>query len=48
MEELAGDPARCRSLGLAACRRVREEFTWSSKTERIVGMYRQTLEGTQA
>jgi glycosyltransferase involved in cell wall biosynthesis len=43
MEELAGDPARCRALGAAACRRVREEFTWEAKAERIVGMYRQVL-----
>jgi glycosyltransferase involved in cell wall biosynthesis len=44
MEELAGDPERCRALGAAACRRVREEFTWQAKAERIVGMYRQVLQ----
>lgn len=39
MEALAGDSERCRSLGAAACRRVREEFTWSTKAARLVGMY---------
>jgi len=43
MEELAGDPVRCRAKGLAACRRVREEFTWTVKADRIVAMYRQVL-----
>ena len=43
MEGLAADPARCRAMGAAACRRVREHFTWDVKAERIVEMYRQTL-----
>ncbi len=43
MEELAGDAGRCRSLSREACRRVREEFTWSTKAGRIMEMYRQIL-----
>lgn len=45
MEELAADPGRCRALGNRACQRVREEFTWSAKAEKIVQFYRQTLKG---
>src|SRR4029453_414159 len=36
LEGLAGDPARCRELGRAACRRVREEHVWSAKAGRLV------------
>jgi glycosyltransferase involved in cell wall biosynthesis len=43
MEELAGDAARCRRLSQEACRRIREEFTWSTKAGRLVEMYRQIL-----
>jgi glycosyltransferase involved in cell wall biosynthesis len=43
MERQAADPARCRAMGAAACRRVREHFTWEVKAERIVEMYRETL-----
>jgi glycosyltransferase involved in cell wall biosynthesis len=43
MEALAGDPDRCRALGVAACRHVREEFVWSTKAARIVDFYRQIL-----
>jgi glycosyltransferase involved in cell wall biosynthesis len=43
MQELAGDPDRCRALGRAACQRVRDEFTWSAKAARVVEMYRQIL-----
>ncbi len=43
MEELVGDPARCRALGQAACQRIRTEFTWTAKAARIVAMYRQVL-----
>ncbi len=45
MEELAGDTARCRALGQAACQRIRDEFTWSTKAGRIVEMYGQVLAG---
>jgi glycosyltransferase involved in cell wall biosynthesis len=45
MEALAGDPDRCRALGATACRRVREEFTWSTKAARIVDFYHQILGG---
>ena len=44
MEELAGDPARCRELGRAACRRVRQEFTWSAKADRVIAVYHEVLE----
>jgi glycosyltransferase involved in cell wall biosynthesis len=43
MEALAGDPELCRAMGAAACRRVRDEFTWDVKAGRIVNMYRDTL-----
>jgi glycosyltransferase involved in cell wall biosynthesis len=45
LEGLAGDPERCRHLGAAAARRVREEFTWSAKAATLVGMYREVLGG---
>jgi glycosyltransferase involved in cell wall biosynthesis len=43
MERLVADPARCRAMGAAACRRVRDHFTWDVKAERIVQMYKETL-----
>jgi glycosyltransferase involved in cell wall biosynthesis len=43
MEALAGDPARCRSMGQAACQHIRQEFVWSTKAARIVEMYREVL-----
>jgi glycosyltransferase involved in cell wall biosynthesis len=43
MEELATDPERCRALGKRACERVREEFTWDVKANRIAEMYRQLV-----
>ena len=43
MEQLAGDPARCRRLGENACRRVRNEFTWAAKARRIVEIYHEVL-----
>jgi glycosyltransferase involved in cell wall biosynthesis len=43
MEALARDPEHCRAMGAAACRRVREEFVWSTKAARIVDFYRQIL-----
>jgi glycosyltransferase involved in cell wall biosynthesis len=43
MEALAGDPELCRAMGAAACRRVRDEFTWDVKAGRIAEMYRDTL-----
>jgi glycosyltransferase involved in cell wall biosynthesis len=43
MAALAGDPARCRALGGAACRRVAAEFTWTAKAGRLVEMYRRVL-----
>jgi glycosyltransferase involved in cell wall biosynthesis len=47
MEGLAGDRERCRALGAAACRCVREEFVWSTKAAQIVEMYRRLLAGTK-
>jgi glycosyltransferase involved in cell wall biosynthesis len=43
MESLVADPVRCREMGAAACRRVRDEFTWDVKAERIAAMYREVL-----
>lgn len=43
MEALAGDPSRCRQMGLAAVQRIRQEFTWASKAERLVEIYREVL-----
>jgi glycosyltransferase involved in cell wall biosynthesis len=43
METLAGDARLCRSMGAAACRRVRDEFTWDVKADRLVAMYRDIL-----
>lgn len=44
MESLADDPQKCRLLGQAACQRIRDEFTWSSKAQRLVEIYRKVLE----
>ncbi len=43
LEGLASDPERCRRLGAAAVRRVREQLTWAAKAERIVQIYREVL-----
>lgn len=43
MEQLAGDPARCRRMGRYACRMVREQFTWNAKAARIVKFYNEVL-----
>jgi glycosyltransferase involved in cell wall biosynthesis len=43
MEQLAGDPERCRTLGRAAVEEVRTSFTWSAKADRIAGIYRDLL-----
>jgi glycosyltransferase involved in cell wall biosynthesis len=43
MEGLAGNTARCRTMGLAASRRVRKEFTWPRKAACLVDIYRQVL-----
>jgi glycosyltransferase involved in cell wall biosynthesis len=43
LEELADDFPRCRSLGAAAARVVRQEHVWSAKAERIVQFYRDLL-----
>lgn len=43
MEGFASNPARCRAMGAAACKKVRDEFTWDVKAGRIVEMYRETL-----
>ena len=43
MERLAADHALCGRLGAAAARRVREQFTWSAKAERIVTYYHEVL-----
>jgi glycosyltransferase involved in cell wall biosynthesis len=44
MEALAGNTDLCRTMGAAACRRIREEFTWDVKADRIVHMYREVLQ----
>lgn len=43
METLATDHALCKRLGEVASRRVRDEFVWSAKAERIVAYYRHIL-----
>ena len=43
METLAADHTLCARLGAAAARRVRDEFIWSAKAERIAAFYRQVL-----
>ncbi len=48
MEGLVGDYERCRAMGAAACRRVREEFVWSAKAERLVAFYRDVLQAQAA
>jgi glycosyltransferase involved in cell wall biosynthesis len=48
MEALAADPDRCRRLGAAACRRVRQHFTWNVKAARIVEIYHELIHATAA
>lgn len=48
MESLVSDPGRTRALGQAACERVRNEFTWERKADRIVAAYREVLQGDSA
>jgi glycosyltransferase involved in cell wall biosynthesis len=47
MTSLAGDPERCRRLSQAARARVRAEFTWPAKAERLVGFYRELTARTR-
>ena len=41
---LAGDPGLRRRLGEAAVQRVKNNFTWEKKIERIIKLYSQVLE----
>ena len=43
MTELMNDPEKCRAMSLSARTRVRAEFTWEAKAEKVVSMYRQIL-----
>jgi glycosyltransferase involved in cell wall biosynthesis len=46
MEALAGDPERCRRMGAAAARAVRERHLWPAKAERVAQFYREVLRRT--
>src|SRR5262245_35045525 len=43
MEALAGNAERCRTMGAAAVRLVREQYLWSAKADRLVRFYREVL-----
>lgn len=43
MEKLVKDPALCASMGRAAGARVKSEFLWSAKAEKLVEIYRELL-----
>ena len=43
MESLVDNPYRCRQFALNAVSRVREEFTWSAKAEKISRIYHDIL-----
>jgi glycosyltransferase involved in cell wall biosynthesis len=43
MESLAADLAKCRAMSAVGAERVREQFTWSAKAERIAGFYREIV-----
>jgi glycosyltransferase involved in cell wall biosynthesis len=45
MQELLGNPARARDLGLAGYRRVQEYFTWAKAAEKTVDAYREVIDG---
>jgi len=45
MERLAGDFELCQRLGATAVQRIRDEYTWNKKAERLVEFYRLTLDG---
>lgn len=47
MERLAGDFELCGRLGASAAQRIRVDFTWDKKAERITEFYRTTLGGAQ-
>ncbi len=44
MEQLATNHSLCRSMGEAAADRVRTEFVWSAKAEKIVKMYHDVVD----
>jgi glycosyltransferase involved in cell wall biosynthesis len=48
MVALAGDPERCRRMGAAAARAVRERHLWPAKAERVAQFYREVLRRTAA
>ncbi len=43
IQRLAADPALCRRMGAAGAQRIREEFDWEKKVDRIVAIYRDAL-----
>ncbi len=45
MQELLGNPARARDLGIAGYRRVQEHFTWKKAAEKTADAYREVIDG---
>lgn len=43
LRTLLEDPARCRAMGAAGSRRIRERFTWRRTAEETVALYREVL-----
>ena len=43
MERLVMDHGLCRELSNASIHRIRNDFTWAAKADRITGFYRETL-----
>ena len=43
MESVVGDPELCKKLAGNALSRIREEFTWAKKAEKLVAIYRGEL-----
>lgn len=43
METLVDHPQRCREFALNAVQRIREEFTWSAKAEKLSQIYHEVL-----
>ena len=41
---LLEDPARCRAMGEAGARRIRERFSWRRTAEETLDLYREVLD----
>jgi glycosyltransferase involved in cell wall biosynthesis len=45
MQTLIDEPQLRTSLGAAARRKIEESFSWEEKVDRVVGIYRDAVDG---